>query len=409
MVTKQRRIRPIRTKRDHASALDRVGELMCMENRTREEQDEYDVLWTLLGKYESEHFPVELPDPISAIKFRMDQSGITRKDLEPILGSRNRVSDTLSGKRALTLKDIRALNENLGIDPDVLTGDWSELPPLPPVDLGDFPVVEMAKMDWIEKTPHLEDRTEEVVHELTASAGGREAQPQALFRRGNGSRRNTRAGVTALQAWCLYVLGQARRAGLEGIYRRGTIDADFLRQIARLSTFDEGPKLAREKLAKSGIAMVVACHLSKTHLDGAALWTIEGVPVVGLTIRIDRLDSFWFCLLHELAHLARHFTPGDGEVFLDQRQFESRGAEHDRREREADESAWEALIPTNIWKKSKARRAPRPSAEDVLELARAADVHPAIAAGRIRHERNNYRLLPQFTGADVARRQLMGA
>ena len=408
-MTGPHRIRPIRTKRDHANALDRVGELMRMDNRTREEQDEYDVLWTLLKTYENEHFPVELPDPITAIKFRMDQSGITRKDLEPILGSPTKVSDTLSGKRKLTLKDIRALNESLGIDPDVLTGDWSELPPLPPVDLDDFPVEEMAKMGWIEKTPHPEDRTEEVVHELTASAGGPEAQPQALFRQGKGSRRNTRASVSALQAWCLYVLGQARRAGLEGIYRPGTINADFLRQIARLSIFDEGPKLVKEKLAKSGIAMVVAGHLSKTHLDGAALWTIEGVPVVGLTIRIDRLDSFWFCLLHELAHLARHFTPGDGEVFLDQRQFESRGAEHDRREREADEWAQEALIPGKLWKKSKARRTPKPSAEDVLELARAADVHPAIVAGRIRHERNNYRLLLQFTGADVAKRQLMGA
>ena len=408
-MTGQHRIRPIRTKRDHASALDRVSELMRMDNRTQEEQDEYDVLWKLLGIYEDEHYPIPTVAPVDAIKFHMEQNSVTRADLVPILGNRKKVSEVLSGKRALTLRDIRALERCLRLPACIMTGDDSELPPLPPVDLDDFPVVEMAKMDWIEKTPHLEDRAEEVVHELTASAGGQEAQPQALFRRGNGSRRNTRAGVTALQAWCLYVLGQARRAGLEGIYRPGTIDADFLRQIARLSTFDEGPKLAKEKLAKSGIAMVVACHLSKTHLDGAALWTIEGVPVVGLTIRIDRIDSFWFCLLHELAHLARHFTPGDGEVFLDQRQFESRGAEHDRREREADEWAWEALIPSNIWKKSKARRAPRPSAEDVLELARAADVHPAIAAGRIRHERNNYRLLPQFTGSDVARRQLMGA
>ena len=408
-MTKQRRIRPIRTKRDHASALDRVGELMCIAHRSQAEEDEYDVLGILVQAYEDEHYPTPTPDPIEAIKFQMEQNGVTRADLASVIGSHKKVSEVLGGKRALTLRDIRALEKPLRLPASLMTGNGSELPPMPPVDIDDFPVVEMAKVGWIEKVPHLKDRTEEIYHELTAAAGGQEAPPQALFRRGNGSRRNTRAGVAALQAWCLYVLGQARRAGLEGIYRPGTIDADFLRQIARLSTFDEGPKLAREKLAKSGIAMVVACHLSKTHLDGAALWTIEGVPVVGLTIRIDRLDSFWFCLLHELAHLARHFTPGDGEVFLDQRQFESRGAEHDRREREADEWAWEALIPSNIWKKSKARRAPRPSAEDVLELARAADVHPAIVAGRIRHERNNYRLLPQFTGADVARRQLMGA
>ena len=406
-MTEQHQIQPIRSKADLRKALNRLSALTRLEHRSQAEEDEYDVLGTLVEAYEDEHYPTPTPDPIDAIKFQMDQNSVTRADLVPILGSRKKVSEVLCGKRALTLRDIRALEQPLRLPACIMTSDGSELPPLPPVDLDDFPVVEMAKIGWIEKVPHLRNHTEEIVHELTASAGGPEAQPQALFRQGNGSRRNTRAGVSALQAWCLYVLGQARRAGLEGIYRPGTINADFLRQIARLSTFDEGPKLAKERLANSGIAMVVAAHLSKTYLDGAALWTIEGVPVVGLTIRHDRLDNFWFCLLHELAHLGRHFSPGDGEVFLDQRQFESRGAEHDRREREANEWAQEALIPSNLWSRSKARRLP--SSHNVLELARAADVHPAIVAGRIRHERNNYRLLPQFTGADVARRQLMGA
>ena len=187
-------------------------------------------------------------------------------------------------------------------------------------------------------------------------------------------------------------------SGLEGIYETGTIDLVFLRDLARLSTFDDGPRLAREKLAKHGIALVVAAHLPRTHLDGAALWTVEKVPVVGMTIRYDRLDNFWFCLLHELAHLGRHFLDGNGEVFIDDLQLRERNHDRDdEREREADEWAQEALIPSEIWNQHPAQD--NPTVRNVLSLARKADVHPAIVAGRIRHESRNYRLLSQFVGA----------
>ena len=185
---------------------------------------------------------------------------------------------------------------------------------------------------------------------------------------------------------------------LEGKYKPGTIDLAFLRALARLSTFDEGPKLAKEKLAQHGIALVVAVHLPKTYLDGAALWTVDKVPVVGMTIRYDRLDNFWFCFLHEFAHIGRHFPDGNGEVFIDDLQLRERSHERDDgRERKADEWAQEALIPSDLWNKHLARF--RSNVQNVLSLARQADVHPAIVAGRIRHERHNYRLLSQFVGA----------
>ena len=209
-----------------------------------------------------------------------------------------------------------------------------------------------------------------------------------------------------MQAWCLHILCKARNAGLKGIYEAGTIDLAFLRELARLSTFDEGPKLAKEKLAKHGIALVVAEHLPKTYLDGAALWTIDQVPVVGMTIRYDRLDNFWFCLLHELAHLGRHFPDGKGEVFIDDLQLRERNHERDDdREREADEWAQDALIPPELWAEHPARHIP--NVQNVLSLARQADVHPAIVAGRIRHELHNYRLLSQFVGAKEVRPLLM--
>lgn len=402
----EHRIRPIHSEQDYAAALARVEALMDMV-RSPAEDDEFDVLATLVEVYEDRRFPMDAPDPVEAIKFRMQQLGMSQSDLAPIFGSRAKTSEVLSGKRDLTLKMIRALHEHLGIPAEVLIRDGGGLPKAPTgIELDRFPIAEMAKRGWIKKTADMKDRIEEIVRELIACAGGPAALPQALFRQGGGARANAKSDVHALQAWCLHILCVARRAGLAGVYKTGTIDRAFLRELARLSTFDEGPKLAQEKLAKHGIALVVAAHLPKTYLDGAAMWTVDKVPVVGMTIRYDRLDNFWFCLLHELAHIGRHFPDGNGEVFIDDLQLRERNHERDdEREREADEWAQEALIPSELWDEHPARFSP--SVQNVLSLARKADVHPAIVAGRIRHEMHNYRLLSQFVGTNEVGRLLM--
>lgn len=402
----EHRIRPIHSDKDYDAALARVEALMDLD-RTQAQDDELDILATLIEVFEDRQFPMDQPDPIEAIKFRMEQMDMNQSDLAPIFGSRSKASEVLSGKRSLTLKMIRALNEHLGIPADVLIRDGNGLPnTLDEIDVEQFPVTQMAKLGWIEKSADIKDRAEEIVQRLVACVGGQQALPQALFRQGGGARANAKTDVHALQAWCLHILCKARNAGLEGIFQPGTITLNFLREIACLSEFDEGPKLAKEKLAKHGIALVVASHLPKTYLDGAALWTVDDVPVVGMTIRYDRLDNFWFCLLHELAHLGRHFTNGDTEVFIDDLQLRERNHERDdEREREADEWAQEALVPYDLWEDHPVRS--RPSVQNVLSLSRQAKVHPAIIAGRIRHEMKNYRLLSQFVGAKQVRPLLM--
>lgn len=108
------RISPIRTDADHAAALRRIETLMDAEPGTPA-ADELDVLATLVEAYEDRHFPIADPDPLAAIQFRMEQLGLTRKDLEPLLGSRGRVSEVLNGRRALSLQMIRRLHRELGI------------------------------------------------------------------------------------------------------------------------------------------------------------------------------------------------------------------------------------------------------------------------------------------------------
>jgi HTH-type transcriptional regulator/antitoxin HigA len=112
-------VRPIRSEADYEAALAEVERLWGAESGTRD-GDRLDVLATLIDAYESEHHPIDPPDPIEAIKFRMEQQNLTRKDLEGILGTRSRVAEVLNGRRALSIAMIRRLHERLGIPAEIL-------------------------------------------------------------------------------------------------------------------------------------------------------------------------------------------------------------------------------------------------------------------------------------------------
>jgi HTH-type transcriptional regulator / antitoxin HigA len=112
-------VRPIRTKRDYEAALKEVERLWGATIGTRD-GDRLDVLATLIDAYEAEHYPMDPPDPIEAIKFRMEQQGLTRRDLEEIIGTRTRIAEVMNRKRGLSIAMIRRLHERLGISADVL-------------------------------------------------------------------------------------------------------------------------------------------------------------------------------------------------------------------------------------------------------------------------------------------------
>lgn len=112
-------LKPIRSDAEHAAALEEIGRLWGSESGTAD-GDRLDVLATLVEVYESRHHPIDPPDPIDAILFRMESQGLTRKDLEPYIGSRARVSEVLNRQRGLSIEMIRRLHEGLGISADVL-------------------------------------------------------------------------------------------------------------------------------------------------------------------------------------------------------------------------------------------------------------------------------------------------
>ncbi|MBI0400428.1 MAG: helix-turn-helix domain-containing protein [Cytophagales bacterium] len=117
------KITPIRNEKDYQNALNRLEEIFDAKKGT-EQGDELEILSILIDRYENENFPIGMPDPIEAIKFRMEQMGMKQKDLAEVVGFKSRVSEILSKKRKLTLRMIRKLNSTLHIPTEVLVQDY---------------------------------------------------------------------------------------------------------------------------------------------------------------------------------------------------------------------------------------------------------------------------------------------
>ena len=400
-------IRPIRSEQDYEAALARLSDLMdiltALPSQTaymnHPDKDEYEVLGDLIEAYENRHYPIDDPSPLEAIEFRMEQQGLTPRDLIPILGSRETVSQLLSGERELTMPMARALHEHLGIPAEVLLQRpaMSSGSAFDKSELKRFPVKEMVKRGLIPSADAWESQAEKWLACLVDRVGSVAVNARSVFYRKNDHQRiNARTDPYALLVWCWHVLATVEETPPVAPYRLGAVTHDYLRQVAQLSHHADGPLRAHRLLAENGIVLAVVSHLPRTHLDGAALRTATERPVIGLTLRYDRIDNFWFSLLHELAHVGWHLDEEYG--FIDDMRLPSL----DAKEIQADDLAREALIPQAVWDASHVRT--QPNIMNAIHLAHELNIHPAIVAGRVRYERNNYRLLSQLVGNGQVRR-----
>ena len=394
--------RLIKNEEDYKKALSRIEELMDAQPDTPE-MDELELMTALVEMYEDRHYPICPPDPLEAIKFRMDQLGLTQQDMVPYIGTKSKVSEVLNGKRPLSLTMMRSLNKYLGISAEVLLNEPGARFPdgMQNLEWDKFPVVEMAKRCWVPNVKDPKENAEELMRKLIIQAGGVETVPFALFRQGKSARYNSKMDSYALTAWCIRVLALARENPLKNKYKKGSLKPSTLQEIARLSYFENGPLLAKEYLEKQGIYLIVVPHLPKTYLDGAAILMPDGTPVIGLTLRHDRIDNFWFCLLHELAHVAKHLTESDRIIIDDLDLIRHDAESEDKNEKEADEMTRDGLIPKKVWERNPIRG--KVTAAKVYALAEQLKIHPAIIAGRVRYEQNNYKLLSKFVGRKQVR------
>lgn len=258
-----------------------------------------------------------------------------------------------------------------------------------------LPYKEMIKRKWFD-LPRGSNPIERVKEYFLQAAG---PQFATAFHR-----KKMRSGNVpneyALIAWQARVLERARRKIQAGGIGGFALDDRWLPDLVHLTKLNDGPRRARSLLAEKGIVLIIERHLPGSYLDGAAMLGDGETPVIGLTLRFDRLDNFWFVLLHELGHVFLHLFDGLRFDFFD----EESGNGGDAIETAADKFALDALIPEASWDQCLSRFAL--SDEAVRIDAEAIGVAPSIIAGRIRKERGDYTILSGLVGQHQVRSQL---
>lgn len=390
----------IKTEENYVNSLNYLSSLMDKNPASgTADADKLEVLAVLIEQYEKENFPIDIPDPVEAIRFRMDQQGLKNRDLVPCIGSISRVSEVLNHRRPLSLSMVRSLHAKLGIPAHVLLQEPEKIIP---EDIGiewtNFPLKDMFKNGYFPSflgtVKDLAEHAEDLVSGFLGSVD-EPALAAVRFRHaaddGTHKRSNRSMNQYALWAWCTRVTQKAKNNGMPKAYKSGIVTTEFMRKLARKSWSATGPQLAREYLNQHGIHLIIEPHLPKTYLDGASFILGDGHPVVAMSIRYDRIDNFWFVLMHELSHIAMHLD-GKQDIFLDDLDSTSDAKE----ENEADELAGEVLLPKNVFEFSDAFS--QKDVNSVMELADELEIHPAIIVGRLQKETGNYRLLNRAIG-----------
>lgn len=383
-------LKVIRTEADYDRAMERLTHLMDAKAAPRSAEDEeLGVLAVLIASYEEKKWKDAPVSPVAAIKFRMDNLGLKPKDLVPYIGSMPRVSEVLAGHRPLSINMMRRLRKGLGVPASALIDepDVEVEHEQPDYDYSKFPLIEMMERGYIRQMPskELKQDPEKYVRPFLKSSP---TTPfQALLRAPLTQSGARTMDEYALIIWRAAVAKKAAVMDLKSTFDRAVITTEWLRDVAKLSVHADGPRLAQKWLANYGIALVIEKGFAKTYLDGAAM--MDGnQPIVALTLRHDRIDNFWFALLHELVHVWKHLKKGT--MFIaDNLDDTTRVGK--TQEDEADAGATEALIPKRLWDKSAVKTSLL--AEDALVLAKQAGVHPAIVAGRVRYLNRDWRLL----------------
>jgi HTH-type transcriptional regulator/antitoxin HigA len=369
-------IKPIRTANDLTATKARLAELL--KGLNAEHDDEIEVLTTLVEQFEQKHSPIDVPSPIAAIKFRMEEKGLTPRQLEPFIGTRARVSEVLSGKRQLSIDMIRSLHEGLGIPYESLISDRTKG--------NDVKNISDPAIERLNTLGFCLDR-HEIPFFISSSSSLNAKASLALLRKTRTQRAASKTDQGALLLWQAAVLQKSENVLLSANFEHSKFGAEDLRHIAKMSLNADGPRRAVRALNEKGISVVIMPSLPGTFLDGAVMANPAGKPVIGLTLRHDRLDSFWFTLMHELSHIVLHFKIllETHTSFVDDMEIRS-GDEH---EREADALARNSLIPVNIL--SQVVWGPSTTHDDLVALATRARAHLSVVAGRWQRDHQNYK------------------
>lgn len=343
----------------------------------------------------------DLPDIL--IQARIAR-GMSQKDLGDFLGvAEQQIQRYESDRyRAASLDRLTEVADALNVR-IVERGQLVGSPRLDAVDPSAwqaFPLAEMYKRGWFEDFSGTLSQARKAASDLIPTfLQGAHSRfvPMALHRKS--VRSSGQVHEAAIAAWEARVRTLADRNPPERSFDPDRLTNDWVRGLVALSLDSNGPRAAVDYLRDAGISLVIERHLPGTLLDGAALASADDHSIVAMTLRHDRLDNFWFTLLHEIGHLKLHIRSGEYAAIFD----DNDAPAADKVEQDADYFAQEALISEADWNLAVSRFARNEKA--VLTDATRFGVAPAVIAGRVRRDANDYTLLRTMVGSGEVRRQ----
>ena len=269
---------------------------------------------------------------------------------------------------------------------------------LPPPDLSQAEVQKVLKhartFNWFDGQDSDQEDSSKLLIRYVSEHVTRYGTP-SLLRTGINVRDHSEDWV--LLSWKAQVTRRAERIIESEQLSYRPLDVTWLGQLAKLSVNAEGPLQAQTLLKNHGIVLIIERNIPGMEVDGAA-FLVESIPVIGLTLRRDALDNFWFTLMHEVAHVILHYKTGLASGFFDDVEH----AEVDEFEQEANKFASDLLVPEEVWSRTPARIAK--TSAPIENLAKQLSIAPAIIFGRIRFERKNYAIFSDKIGRGAVRK-----
>lgn len=334
--------------------------------------------------------PAEVIPPGEFIRDELEERGWTQADLAEILGRPvQAVNEILTAKKGITPDTARELAAAFDLSPEWflrlenayrLSLTKKETTPVSRRAklYGKIPVRELIKRGWILGSSDIAVLERQVCNFLGISSLDEESDCAFAARKSDGY-----DGFSSGQiAWFCRCKHLAKRRRANGRYSEAAL-RDALPRLPR--EFAKEQKLADlpDRLSHLGVLLIFLEHLPRTKIDGAAFW-VEGRPIVAVSLRYDRVDGFWFTLLHELAHILLHRNRTEIDVDLVGPHCEDRGSKP-AEEREADRYACEWLVPSTELKRFIAETKPYYSHDRIISFAEQLGVHPGIVVGQLQH------------------------
>lgn len=344
-------------------------------------------------------------DPGLALVVARIARGLTQKDLARKLGLKEQQIQRYEADRyrSINLSNYRRIASVLGVHWEVKLSDW--------VGSGWNVATEVLASDVIKILKHARthgwfDGEESSTAEEESYNYLQRYVSDHILRYGSPSLLRTGLNVEdykddlSLLAWKARITRRAELIIEESKIKYQILDISWLLDLVRLSGHEDGPEHAVKFLRQQGIVLIVEPQIAGMRVDGAA-FLVDGVPVIGMTLRRDTIDNFWFTLLHEVAHIVLHYRTGLSHGFFDD--IDSTTIEEV--EREANDFASNILIPEEKWKRSPARIAKSPAV--VEKFASELGIHSAIVFGRIQKERKDYAVFSNKIGRGLVRKVLI--